>query len=276
MFNKQHFISPTEPFTPPPYHYQVITIPQPNNDYIFTRNTYNPHLLSPYITKTDYNKIIDNAEKVISQSMISKRKYEEVKVPRFVYILFFSAIISFIIYMLTLYYAPRRSNGKTLYTISIIFAVIGICIAIGLSVYNICRKIRSGKDLNDFVESDLNLFFGKVNENGSRNVKFQYNKDKKVIECVVYNKDDMEGKWNMNRGNNGKRVLMTETASLMGNDGKRMDKSESLKGESGSEVERDLNRDREYDKMQSWYKNNFDNNNGSGGSGGGGGKVKHE
>ena len=174
MFNKQHFISPTEPFTPPPYHHQVITIPQPNNDYIFTRNTYNPHLLSPYITKTDYNKIIDNAEKVISQSMISKRKYEEVKVPRFVYILFFSAIISFIIYMLTLYYAPRRSNGKTLYTVSIIFAVIGICIAIGLSVYNICRKIRSGKDLNDFVESDLNLFFGKVNENGSPNVKFQY------------------------------------------------------------------------------------------------------
>ena len=272
MFNNQHFISPTEPFTPPPHPYyphQTITIPQPNNDYIFTRNTYNSQLLSPYITKTDYNKIIDNAEKVISQSMISKRKYEEVKVPRFVYILFFTAIISFIIYMLTLYYAPRRSNGKTLYTISIIFAVIGICIAIGLSVYNICRKIRSGKDLNDFVESDLKLFFGKVNESGSRNVKFQYNKDKKVIECVVYKEySDVDGKWNGNKGNNAKRVLMTETASLMGNDGKRMDKSESLKGESGSEVERDLNRDKGYDKMQSWYKNNFDN--------GGGGKVKHE
>jgi hypothetical protein len=265
MFNKQQFISPTEPFTLP---HQTITIPQPNNDYIFTRNTYNPHVLSPYITKTDYNKIIDNAEKVISQSMISKRKYEEVKVPRFVYILFFTAITSFIIYMLTLYYAPRRSNGKTLYTISIIFAVIGICIAIALSVYNICRKIRSGKDLNDFVESDLNLFFGKVNESGSRNVKFQYNKYKKVIECVVYKDyNDVDG----NKGNNGKRALMTETASLMGNDGKRMDKSESLKGESGSEIERDLNRDKGYDKMQGWYKNNFYNNNNSDG-----GKVKHE
>ena len=202
--------------------------------------------------------------------MISKRKYEEIKVPRFVYVLFFSAVASFIIYMLTLYYAPRRANGKTLYMISITFAVIGICIAIGLSLYNICRKIRTGKDLNDFVESDLKLFFGKVNESIARNVKFQYNKDKKVIECVVsQHNDELQGmldsgevKCSVGQGNN-KKVLFTEMASLMGNDAKKTDKSESVKGESGSEIEKNLNHS---NKMQNWYKNNFDNNS----------KVKHE
>ena len=272
MINKQHLVSSMEPFTPPPHQVSIITITQSNNDYIFKRNTYDPSLLSNHITKTDYNKIIDNAEKVISQSMISKRKYEEIKVPRFVYVLFFSAIVSFIIYMLTLYYAPRRSNGKTLYTISIIFAVIGICIAIGLSLYNICRKIRTGKDLNDFVECDLNLFFGKVNENISHNVKFQYNKDKKVIECVVSKDNDehqgmfdiADGKCNINQ-HNIKKVLITEMASLMGNDVKKADKSESLKGESGSEIEKNLKHDKGYAQMQNWYKNNFDNN-----------KLKHD
>lgn len=172
-----------------------ISVHLSKDDLIFDRGTYDKDILKNDISKQDYDNIINEAEKIISSCWIKKRKYEEIKTPNWIYMLFLSSLICFIIYMFLLFYSSRRKNGKALMILSIIFAIFGCIIAAMIVIYNLLRQITKQKNLEDFIAKDLNQFCKMINKKISNNLLFQFNKVEKSLECFVKNvikKQDFE------------------------------------------------------------------------------------
>lgn len=164
-----------------------ISVCMSKDDLIFDRGTYDKNILENELSSQDYDNIINEAEKIISSCWIKKRKHETIKTPNWIYMLFLSSLICFIIYMFLLFYSSRRKNGKTLKILSIIFAIFGCVISAMIVAYNLLRPITKQKNLDDFISEDLNQFCKMINTKLSTNLLFKYNKTEKSLECYVKN-----------------------------------------------------------------------------------------
>ena len=178
--------------------YKIIIRPS-EDDLILDRQTYDKEILQSEITKDAYSKIINDAEKVISDSWIKKRKYESIKVPLWVYGVFCCGLLCFVLYMLLMFYSSRRKNGKALRIAAIIFASLGCAITFSLSLFNLVRKITKGKTLDDFIYEDLTAFCDNINKTISKNLMFRFNKEEKYLECFVKNLTGIKKKFNFDK-----------------------------------------------------------------------------
>lgn len=178
--------------------YKIIIRPS-EDDLILDRQTYDKEILQKEISKDAYSKIINDAEKVISDSWIKKRKYETIRVPLWVYGVFCCGLLCFILYMLLMFYSSRRKNGKALRIAAIIFASLGCGITFSLSVFNLFRKITKGKTLDDFIYEDLTAFCDNINKTISQNLMFRFNKEEKYLECFVKNVSGIKKKFDFDK-----------------------------------------------------------------------------
>lgn len=159
-------------------------------NYFLPHNAYDNDILSEYISKSEFEALITDADKVISLSWISKRKYDRLKIPILVYGLALLSAICFVVYLILMYFAPTSENGLSLYYIGLGFCIVGILIASGLSVYNFLKKVTIGKDLDVFVCEGLEKWCRETNKTINENIGFVYNKEDKTLECMVYSIND--------------------------------------------------------------------------------------
>lgn len=158
---------------------------EPEN-YFLPHNVYDSDILGDYISKTEFESLISDADKVISLSWISKRKYDRLVIPKWIYVLSFLSAVCFVAYLLLMYFAPRHANGITLYYVGIGFCAVGIIIAVALSIYNFAKKVTVGKDLEVFICEGLEGWCNNINKSINENIAFSYDKDEKVLICLVY------------------------------------------------------------------------------------------
>ena len=164
---------------------QIIIKLDPNEIFFFEHNTYNPLLLSEIITRKKYDKIINDAEKVLCEAFVKKEKYEKIYINAIIYILYVLILILFFIYFILLYFSIRKKNGKKYLKIGLFMAIIGLLLLISLFLYNILRKHTLGKLTEEFVIQDLDNYCLNINKNLNEKIKFFYNKFNKTLVCEI-------------------------------------------------------------------------------------------
>lgn len=162
-----------------------IIITSKEQTYAFDKMTYRDDLLQNIIPKIEYDKIIDQASKIMGHSWTKKRVNDQIKLPKSVIILSLVAILLTIIYMILLYISVNSDHSVTLFVISIILISIGSAIAFGLSLYNFCRKIDKFKSLEDIIKEDIEQYLFQINKNFINKLEFTFNISKRRIEVII-------------------------------------------------------------------------------------------
>lgn len=160
---------------------EILQIPQSDEIFYFNHDVYDNYLLKNIISKENFDNILTECEKVVCKSHVKKAKFDKQELSSWIYTFGIISFIIFIIFLIILYYSPRHSNGKELSIISVVFALFGSLILIIVLIYNIFKKKIIGKDIEDFVNEDLNKYLDKIKKKFTNGINFTYNQKKKMI-----------------------------------------------------------------------------------------------
>lgn len=160
---------------------EILQIPQSDEIFYFNHDVYDNYLLKNIISKENFDNILTECEKVVCKSHVKKAKYEKQELKFWIYLLGIISLILFIIFLIILYYSPRYSYGKKLSITSLCIALIGILVLFFMLIFNICDKKKIGKDIDDFVNEDLNKFLETIKKKFKNGINFSYNQKKKMI-----------------------------------------------------------------------------------------------
>lgn len=154
---------------------------------IYPLNIYNNYpFLKKYISKEEFNKIIDNVNIIIYDSKIQKEKFDKIKISSETYALFLLSLILTIGYLILFYYAPRnRKNQIILKTFGIIFLFLACSILISVEFFHISKKIQGEKTLYEFYVNDIKKYLEKVNQIWKDKLIFYYDEKTKNIICYI-------------------------------------------------------------------------------------------
>ena len=158
--------------------FEKLQIPQSDEIFYFNHDVYDDYLLKNIISKENFDNILTECEKVVCKSHVKKAKFDKQELSSWIYTFGIISFIIFIIFLIILYYSPRYSNGKELSIISVVFALFGSLILIIVLIYNIFNKKIIGKDIDDFVNEDLNKYLDKIKTKFTNGINFTYNQKK--------------------------------------------------------------------------------------------------
>ena len=157
-----------------------IKIKQSDEIFYFEHNVYNEQYLGEYISKERLDFIITECEKIVCMCHVKKSQYEKQDIKRFVYILSYISVFSFIVFFIILYYYPRIKKKRKIYLFEIYFGVLGYIILLIIIIYNAFKKKTNEKFVDEFIYDDLTKYFKSLKKI-FKNITFQYNKRKKMI-----------------------------------------------------------------------------------------------
>jgi hypothetical protein len=155
---------------------------------IYPLSIYNNYpFLKKYITKEEFNKIIDNVNIIIYDSKIKKEKFDTIKISFETYALFLLSLILTIGHLILFYYAPRnRKNQILLKVFGIIFLFLACSVLIFIEFFHISRTIQGEKSLYEFYVNDVKKYLEKVNRIWKDKLIFYYDEKTKNIICYIY------------------------------------------------------------------------------------------
>ena len=186
---------------------------------IYPLNIYNNYpFLKKYISKEEFNKIIDNVNIIIYDSKIQKEKFDKIKISSETYALFLLSLILTIGYLILFYYAPRnRKNQIILIIFGIIFLFLACSILILVELFHISKKIQGEKTLYEFYVNDIKKYLEKVNQIWKDKLIFYYDEKTKNIICYIKipnkNKKPEEISSNNSKSSNKDNENLIDTAS---------------------------------------------------------------
>jgi len=151
----------------------------------FPKDTYNERFISHLIHKKDYDCIIENASKILSQVWIKKRDNDKITLPPFVTFLSIISVILTILYMILIYYSTTIEDGTALLVISIICVSLATLIAFSLSIYNFCKKMGSFKTVQEIIKEDLLVLFKPENIIYKDKLDFSFNDEDNYLEIKI-------------------------------------------------------------------------------------------
>lgn len=191
-------------------------------NYTFPKETYKHDYIGHLIRVDEYNNIIDQASKVLSQAWMKKRDNDKINLPTFVIVLSVISVILTIAYMITIYYSTVVEDGLVLLVLSLVFVIIATSIAFGLSIYNFCRKMGEFKTVQKIIEEDLAVLFAEKNSIYNDKLHFRYDSASHYLEIRILrpnasagkiiseegynNQDDERQRMSNNRDNNLKDI----------------------------------------------------------------------
>ena len=154
-------------------------------NYTFPKETYNERFISHLIHKKDYDFIIENASKILSQAWMKKRDNDKIALPPFVTFLSIISVILTIVYMILIYYSTTIEDGTALLVISIICVSLATLIAFSLSIYNFCRKMGTFKTVQEIIKEDLLELFTPENIIYKDKLDFSFNDEGNYLEIKI-------------------------------------------------------------------------------------------
>lgn len=178
-----------------------VIIPSKEGSYCFNKTSYNEEYLEGLIGKSEYNKIIEEASKILGNALLKKRKNDHFEMPKYVYFFSILSFIFILMFIFGLYFSQNLEHGDNLFIVSIIFCILGLGITLIQSIYSFCRKTRKYFALEEIIKTDLDVYFDNINSTyyftkvnnkyvftGSLN--FNYIPEKKHIECIIVRVDN--------------------------------------------------------------------------------------
>lgn len=167
-----------------------------NSGYSLTEYNKFPFLRS-YISKEEFNNILDKANIIIYDSKIKKDKFDKVEINIWTYILIILSLVFTLIYIFLFYYIPRTENHYLGKKISgIVFFVAAIILLLGIEIFYSFKTIEEDKNLFYFYKDDLISYFEKVNNKLKNSIIFKFDEFNKNLICYV--KIDPNDKINYN------------------------------------------------------------------------------
>lgn len=163
--------------------YNSLTIKIIPNEFFFEQNTYKKEILKNDLTRREYDSIIEKANLILNQSKIKKKNYEKIRTEKWVFFISFFVIIFFLVYIITLFYWPRRHNGYNLKNIGLTTSVLGLFLLIIIELYNLCYGLKKKKELKEFYYEPLMDFLYNLNKEYNGNIFFEFNFEEKELIC---------------------------------------------------------------------------------------------
>ena len=154
---------------------------------IYPLNVYNNYpFLKKYITKEEFNIIIDNVNIIIYDSKIKKEKFDRIKISSSTYALFLLSLALTTGHLIFFYYAPRKEKNQILLIVfGIIFLFLACSVLLLVEVFHINRKIQGEKTLCEFYVNDIKNYLEKVNQILKDKLNFYYDEKTKNIVCYI-------------------------------------------------------------------------------------------
>ena len=152
-----------------------------NSGYSLTEYNKFPFLRS-YISKEEFNNILDKANIIIYDSKIKKDKFDKVEINIWTYILIILSLVFTLIYIFLFYYIPRTENHYLGKKISgIVFFAAAIILLLGIEIFYSFKTIEEDKNLFYFYKDDLISYFEKVNNKLKNSIIFKFDEFNKNL-----------------------------------------------------------------------------------------------
>ena len=169
-----------------------ITIPSIPQAYYFDSGTYSVRILQDYITKKDYDNIINKASRIFGDCLLDKKANDKFFIPLRTKVLSGISCLCLVLYVLFFYLCQKDNddNGIIYFTFSLISIGLGVGIVLFQSYSNFFRKPRTHVTLGDIMKKKLEKYFSEVNQalsvKGINNIVFSYNSTDRSIDCQVF------------------------------------------------------------------------------------------
>jgi hypothetical protein len=169
------------------------------DDYTFEKVSYKEEILKNKIEATEYETIINEANKIMATAWAKKRINDQIKFPMFIIILAVLSIVLIFVYMFLLYSSVDNSNGESLVIASLVCVSVASITVFSLSIYNFCRETGKFKTLREIIKDDLNSYLSTVNKKFEGVLFFSYNYDEKCLDLIIAKSND--SKYSMDQPN---------------------------------------------------------------------------
>jgi hypothetical protein len=175
--------------------YKII-IPADLTTFEFNRNTYKEQKLSEYITKKDYDDIVNNASKIMYKSWLTKKNNDTFNQPQLFMNFAFKTSALLILYIVSLFIATLVDSFIVIFVSCGLFGG-GIVLMIFLSLLNIKKPLIQFKTLDEILEQELGSYLEEINKKYTETLNFKFNNENYYMECIIlskFSKEDEEGK----------------------------------------------------------------------------------
>lgn len=152
--------------------------------FIFDKNTYKEKVLKDYISKEEYDSVINQASNVMYKSWLKKKKRDSYSIPLFSRNLIAYSIIMILLYLVTLYVAPLVKS-KLIIILATSFIATAFVFLIFVIFLNIKRKLENFETLEEILEAEFKIFLNKVNIKFTNKVEFKFFCQEMIIECNI-------------------------------------------------------------------------------------------
>jgi hypothetical protein len=186
-----------------------IEIPLREGKYVFEKTSYRDEALSGILEKVEFDLILDEAGKIMADSINKKRENDEIKLPKFIVYMTTLCILLSVVYTILLLIASNiEAASSSSLIVSAVLCLFGaIFISFGLSIYNFCRRVREFKALEVFIKEDLDYFFDTINSKYYGVLEFVFVPNRNIVYLNIFKRSNLMEE-NMD---------LTERRSLKGN-----------------------------------------------------------
>jgi hypothetical protein len=192
----------------------IIFITSKPGSFCFDKNSYDEVQLGFLISKLEYDKIIEDASKIMGNALLKKRKFDTFQTPIIIKILSSISFVLVCFYLFLTYASLNSDKGEAMLAIGLFALLLAILITLTQSIYNFCRKTRTYKTLEEIIKEDLDSYFVQINSTYyfskinnkyifSGALNFCFIPKNKHIKCVI---TKVDGEDNNNHEDNKNKI----------------------------------------------------------------------
>lgn len=154
----------------------------------FDKKTY-PKALSGTITKEEWETIAVEATRVIGSAYHQRKQQENITVPKFMDVIFWIMLLfSFVAFVFLIIYTKTESENEALFYVALILIILACGVVVALMFYNYFRKLPKEQSLTYYINQGMKEYIDGLNKKYIKTAKFNYNEEKKQIECILASK----------------------------------------------------------------------------------------